>query len=1336
MESGLNGRFSASILFIDISGFTSLTETLFQYDHQGAEILSALLAEVFGEMVALVYARQGFIPMFAGDGFFAIFPGDPAQSAESAWQTAVAIQRSFRSARGPVSLFVTPYGNFSIGVKIGMAAGEVEWGILYNDQQATSYFRGEALYTAADAEQTAVTGELISHDSLLPYLPSQFERWPVDVPTFHKIRPVHATLPPPHPRPSLALPPVLAAFLRNQGQPPTVAPNFRQICPVFVSFQAEDTDWPGLVQQIMTLAEQYGGTFTRLEFGDKGDMMLIWFGAPRSYENNVERAAKFLLTLQQETAVPWRASMAYGLVWSGNRGGEAYSEYSCVGDALNTAARMVSQVQWGQIWVDESAAHDLPMSYTLRSLGAFQFKGKQKVLHLFRLTGVRDTLPLSPVRDFVGREQELSRCHEALVPLLNGRFAGVITIQGEAGIGKSRLAVALRQQVAEQVTWLTCPADDILRESLNPFQWMLSAWCRQSPEQETAENVRQFHTHLDALLDRLHAVADDRVTAVSAELKRTQISLAELADVSLETTPDFVTPELRFTNSLLALTAFLQAESLHKPLVLHVEDAHWLDEETWRFLVDLPRRLAGFPLILLMSGRSDGAFVTPFKWETAVSHTAITLQPFTSAETEALCCLLLGKPVTDELVDFLQTHSQGNPFFVEQLVLELRQQEFFTMVQRGETAVFTLTTHDQHVLPQTLTALLTARLDRLSAPVRKIVQIGSVLGQRFTLPLLTAICADAASLPNKVQEAIAQQIWQAPSESVLQFQHALLRDVAYTMQPQTQRRETHYQAAVALEKLYADDLTVYYREIAHHYHRAFENGMLSARHATQRYLRLAGEQAAKMYENETAVSYFSLALSLSIQEASKFPLLLAREAVYHLQGQRELQAQDLASLSRIAHAQNDEGLIATAALRWARQQEALGDYDQSIACAQSAHANASSPVQAAEACWQWGQTLVAKGAYQDAVQKLFAALRLAEETGERPLQSKALYHLGKISLRRGNYQTAIRHYYRALSLCQETGDRQLEGAVLNKLGIIAMFMEDWGTAVAHYDAALTIAQEIGARRVESRVLNNLGSITAMRFQFVKARDYFCRDHQICQEIDDIDGEGQALGNLGYIELCLGNYAQAENFMQQNLQITRQTGNRHSEAEALVLLGLCKNGQTEWAEAESLFKLGQQIAHEIGDQETKLYALAGLGNALIGLGRAEEGAALLRQAVVGYRVLQMEAFAMEALAGWVRAQLSLNRAALTRPAVEKLLDHLHTVDPFRGADAPLFILWTCYQALLATGDARAGSVLEVAVELVKTAVAHIPDQATRHAFLENIPWHREIMLAHNASFNEN
>ena len=1328
-EGRLNGRFSASILFIDISGFTPLTETLFQHGHQGAEILSALLGEVFGEMVCQVYARQGFIPMFAGDGFFAVFPGDSSETADRAWQTAVSIQQHFRSARGPFSIYITPYGNFEMGVKIGMSVGEIEWGILYSDNQAICYFRGDALYDCADAEQTAVTGEIIAHDSLLGHLSSRHEAWSADVPTFHKITPLQPVPSPPYKTPQLALPPVLAAFMRNQTNSGAISPNFRQICPVFVSFQADHAEWPTLIKQAMGLAAQYGGTFNRLEFGDKGDMMILWFGAPVSHENNVERAAKFLLALERETAVPWRAGLTYGLVWAGKRGGDVYSEYGCVGDVLNTAARIVAQAQWGQIWLDEAAARELHVSYSLKALGEFKFKGKQRAQPLFRLTGVSAETGILPVNGLVGRKQEINQCHDALAPIFNGRFAGLITVQGEAGIGKSRFASVLRQQLAGKVTWLTCPADDILRESLNPFQMMLAAWCRQSPEQEASENWKQFIDRFQALTTKLNEVDDGRTAAIYAELHRTQTTLAELAGISLGNEQDFLDPQLRFTNNLLALTVFFQAQALLKPVVLHVEDAHWLDEETWQFLVDVPRRMADFPIVLLMTGRPDGPFAKPLKPETAVFHTRIALQPFTETETQGMCRLLLGKPVTDTLLTFLQMQSQGNPFFVEQLILELGQQGMFTLVKTEETAVFTLAGSDQQILPQTLNSLLMSRLDRLPAPVKAVVQMAAVLGQRFTLSLLAAMCAGDVALLDKIQAAAEQKIWQAQTEYYLQFQHALLRDVAYAMQPQSQRREIHHQAAAALETLYADDLPAFYREIAHHYHAAYENGMLSARKPARHYLRLAGEQAARVYENETAVFYLSAALALSVRETRRFPLLLAREAVYHLQGQRDLQSQDIALLTRIAQEQKDAEMIATAALCRARYQEALGEYDQSIESAQSAHVYASSPVQAAEACFKWGLALMDKGVYQDAIQRLFEALRLAEDTEERALQSKVLIYLGKIAVRQGDYQTAIQHYFRTLTTCRDMKDRQMEGAVLNDLGNISMHMDDLETAVAHFNAALTIAQEIGDRRTESRALNNLGSIAGFRYQFVEGRDYFCRDRQICQEIGDIDGESKSLGNLGYIEAILGNYAQAENYIQQALNITRQTGNRHSEVEALVLMGWCKNMQGKWLEAATHFELGQQISHEIGDQEVEMYAVAGLGNALTGLNRAEEGAQLLRKAVAGYRDLQMEVYALETLAGWVRAQLTMGNFAVTQPALEEMLEYLHTIGPFAGAATPLLILWTCCQALNANHDDRAQAVLQGAVDLLKTAVSHIPDKPTRYSFLENVSWHQEIMLAH-------
>ena len=142
----------------------------------------------------------------------------------------------------------------------------------------------------------------------------------------------------------------------------------------------------------------------------------------------------------------------------------------------------------------------------------------------------------------------------------------------------------------------------------------------------------------------------------------------------------------------------------------------------------------------------------------------------------------------------------------------------------------------------------------------------------------------------------------------------------------------------------------------------------------------------------------------------------------------------------------------------------------------------------------------------------------------------------------------------------------------------------------------------------------------------------------------------------------------------------------------------------------------------------MYAFGGLGNALNGLNQPEEGTRLLRKSAVGYRVLQMEVFALESMAGWIRGQLSMGNIAQTMPVLEELLEYLYTVGPFSGADTPILILWTCYQALVANGDDRAPDVLDRTVELLKTAVSHIPDETTRQSFLENVSWHREIMLA--------
>jgi class 3 adenylate cyclase len=393
-----SGSFRAATLFVDISGFSSLVKAMLQNGEDGAQELTATLQALFRPLVHQVYSRGGLIPLFAGDGFTAIFhkpdarPGAPLQ----ALHTAFAIQH-FLSPQGQDRVFTTRYGNFSLGVRIGLSFGRVQWGIPGDAGRYTFYFRGPAVDGCARAQRQAGQGEIVADGAILPLITAHVTAGPTADPAYRRLvacAPEPAVLSPDASagQPSLSRS-VLARFVpsavldlpaRDAGA------EFRRACPAFISF--EEPQDPALLHDfaatVLRLTGQYGGTFSQIDFGDKGGLLVLAFGAPEALENSVERAAECLLALQgQDWPIRWRAGMAFGPAWLGFRGGDERCEYGIVGDVVNLAARLAITAPWGQVWASAAASEHLDPRYVLEAQGTFKFKGRPAGIEVRRLVG-------------------------------------------------------------------------------------------------------------------------------------------------------------------------------------------------------------------------------------------------------------------------------------------------------------------------------------------------------------------------------------------------------------------------------------------------------------------------------------------------------------------------------------------------------------------------------------------------------------------------------------------------------------------------------------------------------------------------------------------------------------------------------------------------------------------------------------------------------------------------------------------------------------------------------------------------------------------------------------
>ncbi len=777
-QGAMHGRFSAAAMFVDVFGFTQITEALMQHQKDGAEILTDALNRVFGPLVARVYEHGGMITTFAGDAFTAVFPIEDENEFDVALRLALMAFdiQDFFAQHGKL---MTKYGEFTLGVKVGLGLGEVAWGIVGEEERYTYFFRGPAIDAAARAEHYAGQGDIVASASIWPHLAAvtQAEARAGHhilrdiMPSDFAAPPATASAPPALDRAALT-PFVLDAALDMVAS--SARAEFRQAANVFISFDAPESPAQAeatlnaFVSQVMSTALEYGGYFNKLDFGDKGAVMLILFGAPVGHENDVERAATFLLTLREWTAdaafadLRWRAGMSYGMAYAGILGGAARCEYTAIANVVNFASRLMSRAQWGQILVSEAGTtlSDIDVVH----IGDFEYKGfaaPRPTYQLLQRTIHAEGFFEQPL---VGRGRELQRLLAATEPLFVGQCAGLAYIYGEAGIGKSHLAYVLRQELQQHhgVKTFVGQTDQILRQAFNPFTYFCKRYFDQSPEATSDENKARFTTRLDRLISRLRSLDSNKVTgsqaphALADELDRTRSVLGALLGLYWpDSLYESLDGNLRYQNTLMAIKSLLLAESCFQPVVLKIEDLQWLDEGSREALTALFRNLPQAPLFVIVTSRymDDGRQPTLDVPE-SLPVMEVDLNVLAAADLRRLAEALLGGPVSDELVELLVQRTQANPFFAQQFLYYFRENNLLTRTSEGAWMMKAEVPAD---MPTTINAILIARIDRLTQEVKDVVKAAAILGREFDDRVLAQMLASDVSL--EVKTAEQEQIW-------------------------------------------------------------------------------------------------------------------------------------------------------------------------------------------------------------------------------------------------------------------------------------------------------------------------------------------------------------------------------------------------------------------------------------------------------------------------------------------------------------------------------------------------------------------------------------------------
>jgi class 3 adenylate cyclase len=602
------------------------------------------------------------------------------------------------------------------------------------------------------------------------------------------------------------------------------------------------------VSRMSQAVEDFGGTIQAY----MGDGIAAYFGLPRAHEDDPERGARAALRILEvvkeysaDIAEAWgitdfdvRVGVNTGQVGVGMVGGANPQEVG-LGDATNVAARLQSAAAPGTIAVGESTTRLLAHRFALEPLGELSLKGREEPVAAWRLVGPRTGDQAEPRAPVAGRDAEVARLRGLLDELMAGR-GQILELVGEVGIGKTRLLSELRALAGDRVTWLEgrCPSygGELL---FWPFVEMLREWLGVA---DGAAEVA-VRTRLRA---RLSAVLGERVDDVLPYLGRL---LSVRLDREAEDRVREMSAEGAADGIRVAYAALIEALAAEGPVVVAMEDLHWADPSTRHLAEELLPLTDRVPVLMATTLRADPAsegwgFRLRVMAEYAHRAVELNLGPLDPTAAEALADALVPGGIDPRTRQALVERAEGNPLYLEELLRDLIESG---ALERKRT--WTLSVSAQDLVPPALESLLVARIDRLPASARRLIQIISVMGRTFPARLVEEV-AGAAGLQEDLAVLLRADLIREHRrypEMEYTFRHGLLQDAALSTLSADRRRELSGRVAQAAESLYADSMEEHLDRMAHYF--GSSRDLPKALH----YLERAGDKAASLDSREQAV---------------------------------------------------------------------------------------------------------------------------------------------------------------------------------------------------------------------------------------------------------------------------------------------------------------------------------------------------------------------------------------------------------------------------------------------------------------------------------------------------
>ncbi len=821
-----------------------------------------------------------------------------------------------------------------------------------------------------------------------------------------------------------------------------------------------------------------------------------------------------------------------------------------------------------------------------------------KVLRNIDEDGTVKTEEIGASDVFVGREDALKKLRTGLKDVKK-RGSQSAFVEGEAGIGKTTLINHLKpfaKELGYKFLSGTCQSE--ISDPYLPFKEAFSSYI-ESEKQSNKGGRMAFIGASDGQKVKDKNMFDSQKKATFFET-----------------------------------TKYVRELANENPLLVFLDDLQWVDRATLDILTYMNEKLDDAPVFFIGTYRpediTDGHPLpeTIHRLRRIKKLKKIELDPLDKENTKDIIEGLLGSSdIPDYFIENVHNKTEGNPLFVKESIQQMMEENIID----PKNDIYP-EKEDEILISDLIQNVIERRINRLDDDTIKILEIGSVIGEKIDFDLLTKTSKmDEIDLLDHVDMLIGNQLWvEGSNQEVFFFSHELIEDTAYKRIKGLKKRLLHKRVVKNMVELYQGQLEEKYPKLAYHYENAEQYS-----EALDYYLK-AGERAESLYAHEDAIDmykkaldmsentskdkvdrlkiiqkiakahsilgnydkdrkYLNKALELTEEEDDKQTILRKICESYYEQGKYEQSLEYIEEGLAICEDINKEKSKLLSLKGWTYTQR--GDYDKAKKIFNEEEKVAEgleSEKEMGQVYHDQGTVALQKGNLDDGIKKLNKAIEMRENSGEKQELSKSLNNIGIAYFNKGELKKAEENYQRSLDILDEIGDKHGYSTTLNNLAGIYSKNGDLDKSIDAYEESLHTSKMVNDKHGEAISLGNVAGLYMEKGQLEKSLDSLNKAIELKKEIDDKHGLSVDLTNKAAIYKKKGNIDKSESIHRESLEISEKIGNRRGSAISYANLGDIYTLKGKYEEAEDLFNKSYELAEEIGSKDTLCFSMDGLG----------------------------------------------------------------------------------------------------------------------------------------------